>query len=227
MGELDAPVVRRASLARAHRLVVERGRQQPSLQPIALPVLGAPSGRGMAKQRPRPEAIVVAAARLPPARVGRRGPGSSRWARSIEHEPAPGLQRARDAGEEARELPIGGEMLDGVKRGDREQEAARDREAREISAQQQRAAADARGRPAEPRRRARASIGGRAIDADDGMTGAQQRQHEPAGAAAEVEDRTTALVSQRAVEGTSSRRRRYSQSYSAASSNGSPGRMPG
>ena len=152
----------------------------------------------MAKPRPRPVAST------PCCRSGREGAGAAQEGRvgreRIEREPAPGLQRARDAGEEARELPIGLEMLDGVERRDREQEAAPDREPAQIPAQQQGAAANGGGRPAEPRRRPRQHRG-RPIDADDGVTGAQQRQHEPAGAAAEIEDRTAALVRQRAVEG--------------------------
>ena len=86
-----------------------------------------------------------------------------------------------------------------VERGDRELEAARERERRRSprssSARRRTRGASRRepcGRPRQHRRRA--------IDADDDVPGAQQRHHQPARAAAEVEDRTAALVGQRAVE---------------------------
>ena len=145
MDEIDAAVGGRAPLARAYSPVVERRRQQPSIESIALRIFGRTAGRRVLEPRPRPSPArdrVRAAEKL---RV--RGEG-------VEGEPAARRQRARDAREEARQLAIGRQVLDGVEGRDGElKRSARDREPAKIRAQQQRAAAERRapgGRRAPP-----------------------------------------------------------------------------
>ena len=87
-----------------------------------------------------------------------------------------------------------------MERRDRELKTiARDREPAKIRAQQQRAAANARRQAADARRRP-GQHRGRAVEPDDDVAGPQQRQQETPGPAAEIEDRSAALVRERAVE---------------------------
>src|SRR6185503_19202212 len=88
MDQIDTAVGARAPLAGAYSSVVERGRQQLSIEPIALRIFGRTAGGRVPEPRPRPA----------PAGGGVRAGEETRVrGEGVEGEPAAGRQRARDA----------------------------------------------------------------------------------------------------------------------------------
>ena len=90
-------------------------------------------------------------------------------------------------------------MLHGVEGGHREREARAEGQLAQIAAQQERAASVRRAQPGNAGRGA-GQHRGREIHPDDLVAGAQQRQQQTPGAAADVQDRPAALVGQRLIK---------------------------
>ena len=163
-----------AAPARVDGLVVEGHREHPPA-----PAGSSPSSRsrwpvvGMPEARPRPAPAGRGAGARQELRVGREG---------VEREPAArDAARARRPRRSARAPRSRREVLDRCetrrpRTANRRANRERRRSPRTSSARRRRAAGASRAM----RAAARASIGGRAVDADDGVAGAQQRHHQPA-----------------------------------------------
>lgn len=186
-GEVSAPTLR--PIPGVHGLVVKRHGQYRSVaagfEPVALAVHRRAAGPRIAESRP------------PRAPTPIEEPLCRR--EGIEGEPTPGDQRRRRAPKKAQQIGVGLAVLDGVKRRHGEREAGAERQGTQIGPHQERAPSAGE---AEPTYAGRGALqhGRRPVGTQDDVPVAQQRKHEPPGAAADVQNGSFTLICERPVE---------------------------